>query len=115
MKILRYRFIAFVYPHCAMEAEVTDGDKTYYVNIDINTKIEDECWWAFRCPLDKVRFDIGEEHDGVYDVDFSDVLPLMYERWDRDPVFSVGKDGIGAWMDWPAEKNGLPDSKVGKK
>ena len=104
LTILRYRFLAAVYPHISMETEVQDGDKKYYVNMDVNLKGEKEesfledGWWSYSCPLDEVDF--NSDKDIVSDVDFTDVLAAMLERWNADPRFISGGLWRGPWMNW---------------
>lgn len=49
MVITRYRFTSALVMHDSMEAEVKDGEHTYYVNIDVNrtgepAEILDDGW-----------------------------------------------------------------------
>ena len=104
LTILRYRFLAAVYPHISMEAEVWDGDKKYYVNMDVNLNGEKEesvledGWWSYSCPLDEVDF--NSDKDVVSDVDFTDVLAAMLERWNADPRFISDGSWCGPSMNW---------------
>ena len=110
MFIKKYRFIAEVYPHLSMEAEVHDRDTRYYVNIDVNDKGEKETiledgWWAYYLPLDKVDF--NDDGDVVTDVDFTRILNEMVEFWNANPVFNVEGRYKSDWSDWPATKEGV--------
>lgn len=101
MKIIRSRTLK-VTPWFSFEAEVEDkksGEK-YYINISVNDQGEQEeiledSWWAYCKPLDEIS---GDDFDDavVRDVDFSDVLKQMLERWNANPVFI----GDGVWENW---------------
>ena len=103
MVITRYRFIAWFPGHDSMEAEVKDGDKIYYVNIDVNsngkpTEILDDSWESYSKPLDQV--DCNTQADVVSDPDFSDVLRLMVNKWNVNPIFATPHGYKSLWRQW---------------
>lgn len=102
MKITKYRFLALIYPHLSFEVEVLDGDKKYYVNMDVNSNQEKEeilcdSWWSYKVPLDEVDFSVDDEEYIAYDKDFTNILAEMLSYWNKNlPKFV--QDG---WHDWP--------------
>ena len=94
MKILRYRTLAYVYPHLSLETEVENdsgiGNKIVYINMDVNDQgeqidevLEDE-HWAYSVPLDKVDF--NEDESYVF-LDDHEIIEQMRQFWNSNPVF----------------------------
>ena len=99
MTITKYRTVEIIYPHLSLEVEVVDGDKKYYVNMDVNDKGEQELvledsWWAYVVPMDKVNFEHYDE--SIVDKDFSGVLNQMLKFWNANPVFINNLE----WKEW---------------
>lgn len=100
MDITRYRFTSALVMHDSMEAEVKDGEHTYYVNIDVNrtgepAEILDDGWGSYSKPLDEV--DYNTDKDAVTDVDFSEILRQLTEKWNASPIFPQTDRSWHAW------------------
>lgn len=92
MDIKCYRTIRWGNTHLSFEAKVTDGDNTYYVNIDVNDKgnkeeIYDDGHWAYNVPLDSIDDWSNVNKYIVDDVNFDDVLKRMLQIWNNNPIF----------------------------
>ena len=103
MKILRYRTIAYIYPHFSLEVEVENGDDIVYVNIDVNnvgkpTEVLEDNNWAYIKPLDEV-YDACDADTSLVCEDFTEVLNQMVAFWNKNPVWHTDS----AWRKWDAE------------
>ena len=100
MEIKNYRTVAVMYPHLSLEVEVADGDKKYYVNMDVNNKRKEEViledsWWSYDRPLDEVDCD-NYDDCLVSDVDFNEILNQMVNFWNENPEFEHDT----TWKKW---------------
>ena len=94
-RILKFRTIAFIYPHYSLELEVLLEDGTrIYPNLDVNPNGEKEeyyedSFWVYKCPMTDVDWNNVEKYEvNMPTENFVALHNELIDFWNRNPRFA---------------------------